>query len=369
MQYYLRLVLNILIPILLILMIFMVGPKVVVFFLPFLIGFLISMIARPLIRLMNEKTHIMKRQHASVVVITLFIVLIGLGLYAIVVNAYSIAKDLMRTLPDLYQSAMQSFQVFLESHSALFDRLPKELTDSLLETADNLDSYIKDIIGQISMPVLSASLGIVSSLPNLLVYTVVTVFSAFIFCKDGERYISMLRSWVPERFEKYLVRLKEDGRKILHGWLYAQLKIMMIIFVFLSIGFLIRGIHFAIPLAFLTAFLDMLPMLGVGFIMWPWIAIELFSGAYGNAVYLTILYMGTQVVRQVMQPKIMGDSFGLSPMLTILFLFLGFKLYGIAGMIFAVPLGMIVVTFYRYGAFDKMISSGKELLQKLIEFL
>lgn len=80
---------------------------------------------------------------------------------------------------------------------------------------------------------------------------------------------------------------------------------------------------------------------------------------------LVLLYVLTQVIRQVIQPKIVGDSMGLPPLLTLVLLYLGFKLQGISGMILAVPLGILVLNLYRYGVFNSMFENIKLLVQEI----
>ncbi|WP_303031064.1 AI-2E family transporter, partial [uncultured Duncaniella sp.] len=105
----------------------------------------------------------------------------------------------------------------------------------------------------------------------------------------------------------------------------------------------------------LIAFLDFLPLFGTGTALFPWALVKLLSGEWAFAVGLVLLYLLTQAVRQIIQPKIMGDSLGLSPFATLFFLYLGFKLRGISGMILAVPLGMLAVNLFQYGIFDSLL--------------
>ena len=90
---------------------------------------------------------------------------------------------------------------------------------------------------------------------------------------------------------------------------------------------------------------------------------SLLQGQFMFALLLAVIYILTQVVRQVLQPKIMGETMGIPPLWTLFFLFLGFRFYGIAGMIFSVPVGMFFLSIYRYGMFNGMIGAAKELLQ------
>ena len=118
----------------------------------------------------------------------------------------------------------------------------------------------------------------------------------------------------------------------------------------------------------LIAFLDFLPLFGTGTALFPWALVKLLSGEWAFAVGLVLLYLLTQAVRQIIQPKIMGDSLGLSPFATLFFLYLGFKLRGISGMILAVPLGMLAVNLFQYGIFDSLIHNIKLLIEEINHF-
>ena len=92
------------------------------------------------------------------------------------------------------------------------------------------------------------------------------------------------------------------------------------------------------------------------------------TGEYAFAAGLVLIYVLTQVVRQAIQPKIVGDTIGLPPFTTLLFLYLGYKWAGIGGMILAVPLGMFVLNLYEFGAFDSLIENIRLLVQEITIF-
>ena len=83
--------------------------------------------------------------------------------------------------------------------------------------------------------------------------------------------------------------------------------------------------------------------------LWPWIAIDLINGTYRNALVLTLLYVVCLIVKQFLQPKVVGDSIGISAFSTLLFLFIGYRIDGILGMILGIPIGMVVVALYKPG--------------------
>ena len=84
------------------------------------------------------------------------------------------------------------------------------------------------------------------------------------------------------------------------------------------------------------------------------------------AIGLVVLYAVTQLVRQVIQPKLVGDSIGMKPLVTLVLLFVGYKIGGIIAMIFAVPIGMIVINLYKAGAFDYILDDVRILVEGLM---
>ena len=149
------------------------------------------------------------------------------------------------------------------------------------------------------------------------------------------------------------------------GYFMAQFKIMFVIGLVLFVGLLFLGVHYSIFLAIGIAVLDFLPMFGTGTVLIPWAVVKLFGGEYAYGAGLAFLYVLTQAVRQVIQPKIVGDSLGLPPLTTLFFLYLGYKFRGIAGMILAVPVGLIFIKFYEYGAFDSFFLNIKLLCEEI----
>ena len=277
MKRYTQLVLNILVPILMIAAVVIFVPKLLIFFIPFVIGAIIAWIANPLIRLLNTKTKLMERQHASVVIILFMLVLIGAILYLVISFAVRFCVGFAEDLPDMVRDFAQLLREFLLTHQNLLQHLSLNLPGTGADGAavildlNKLNSSIEDsllgFVTNISAPIANVSIGAVRSIPNVLVYSVVTIFSAYCFCKDGERYVERVKAWIPKELFRYYELLKADIRKIIQGWLLAQFKIMFVVFLVLTIGLLLLRVRYALPLAALTAFLDFLPMLGVGFIM------------------------------------------------------------------------------------------------------
>lgn len=150
------------------------------------------------------------------------------------------------------------------------------------------------------------------------------------------------------------------------GYFKAQLKIMAVVFAILLVGFGIMGVHFSILLAIGIAFLDFLPFFGTGTALLPWALYDLLTGDYRRVVALAVLYAVTQIVRQLIQPKLVGDSMGMNPLFTLVLLYAGYRAGGILWMILAVPIGLLVVNLYKAGAFDYILDDVKILADGIL---
>ena len=162
--------------------------------------------------------------------------------------------------------------------------------------------------------------------------------------------------------------LAESFKKVFSGYFKAQFKIMGVIWLILFIGMLILRVKFAILISFLVSFLDMLPFFGTGTALIPWAIFKAPSGDTSFAVGLVILYLVTQLVRRIIEPKMVGDSIGMNPLVTLIFMYTGYKISSVLGMILAVPIGAIVINFYKAGVFDGMLKNIRNLFRDFVRW-
>jgi predicted PurR-regulated permease PerM len=123
-------------------------------------------------------------------------------------------------------------------------------------------------------------------------------------------------------------------------------------YLLLLVGLGVLRVNYFALIALVIAFLDFLPFLGTGTVLVPWAIIKIFTADYKMAIGLLIIWGGGQLARQLIQPKIVGDSMGVPPLPTLFLLYIGYKVAGVVGMILAVPLGLLLYTMYEDGAFD-----------------
>lgn len=364
---YMRILLNIIIPVTVIALICFLGPKVIKFFIPFVIGWLIAMIANPLVRFLERRLSIV-RQHSSALIVVVVLALIIGALYLIVSKLTMEIAEFTNDLPKLYDSLRLEISSIMQKFQHLFLLLPEDIQYYIYEFGNNLGAYISEAVQKIASPTVAAAGSMAKGIPNLLVNVVITVLSSYFFIAEQDQIVAAVKVYIPEENRKYFRFMREDLKHLVGGYFLAQFRIMFVVGIVLAIGFLILGVDYALLFAVLIAILDFLPLFGTGTALIPWAAIKLLSGEYAFAVGMLLLYVLTQVIRQVIQPKIVGDTMGLPPLLTLFFLYLGFKIKGIAGMILAVPIGLLVMNLYHYGAFSSLVENVKLLIQEINRF-
>ncbi len=347
-------------------LIIVVGVKLLRFFAPFVIGYIISLIANPLVRFFEE--HIkLRRKHGSILII--------IGVLAAIVAVFyfgggkliSEVQKLMMDSPEIYQDMENTFNTVGGKLEGVFERLPEGVQLGLSDARGNLDQTMGKLISAVSEPTMDAAGSFATRVPSLLVAAVVALVSAYFFIAQREQVLETVRRIVPEPIAKRIAIIADGLKYAVGGYFKAQLKIMVVIAVILLAGFLILGVHYAVLVCILVAFMDFLPFFGTGTILIPWAVVAFLTGDYKRMIGLLILYVIALVVHQAIQPKMVGDTLGIDPLPTLAFIYIGYKMGGIIWMILAVPIGMIVINLYKAGAFDYILDDVKILVKGILD--
>ena len=203
--------------------------------------------------------------------------------------------------------------------------------------------------------------------PTAFIGGIITILAAYFFVADREEIYGWCRKVTPKAVYKRTSLVMENLKYAVGGYFKAQFQIMGVVFGIVVIGLWIAQAPYAIVLALMIAFLDFLPFLGTGITMIPWAIYEFLTEDYVKGIIILITYAVSQIVRQLIQPKLLGDCVGMKPMPTLVFIFLGYKIGGIFGMILAVPAGLILINMYRAGAFDYIMDDVKVLVKGITE--
>lgn len=367
MKRYLRMILNIVIPFLGLCLVIFLGPRLLRFFMPFVVGWILALLANPLVRFLERRVKLVRRHGSMLIIIAALAIVIGL-FYGAGLLVYREMGSFLADAPEIYQSVIAEIENALQNGRKLAEYFPQNLQPPLLAFSDNLDGLFGKLVSRAAEPTVQIAGHVAKSIPNLLVNMVIIILSSYLFLADRESIMRWLKEHLPAFVFRYIEYMKRDAKGLIGGYFLAQFRIMCVVALILAAGFLVLGVRYGVLLAFLTAILDFLPIFGTGTVLFPWAVVKLFAGEYAYATGLILLYILTQVVRQIIQPKIVGESMGLPPLMTLFLLYLGFKLRGLTGMILAVPVGLVFINFYKYGAFDSMIRNFRMLMEAIQKF-
>lgn len=342
-----------------------IGIKAIGFLMPFVIGWIISAIATPLVNWLEKRLKIVKKLGSALIVIVVLAAIV-LAIYFAVVRISVEIGDLVKNFPALYAQLEEGLRQIGDTLSGAFSRLPKGIQNGWNAVVLNLDEYMGRLVSNISQPTVTAAGNFAKKLPSYLIAFIVAIMSAYFFTVQREEVIQWLKKVSPPSVEKRMCLVMDNLKYAVGGYFKAQFKIMGVVFLILFVGFAVLGVHYSVLVAFLISFLDFLPFFGTGTAMIPWALYQFLMGDYKTAVILIIIYAVTQLVRQLLQPKLVGDSMGLNPLVTLLLLYIGYKVSSVLGMILAVPIGMVFINMCQAGAFDYILDDVRILVEGIL---
>ena len=303
--------------------------------LPFLISWTVAFSLRPVSKRLAGLTHIPYKVISGT--LTAVIVLGGIAvLISALAFAIGEAWDFLRGLAD-------SERLF-EFLNRIMNPIGGLLGDR--EGAAELESHIGGALkGMISSLLTSVAEGISSfivSVPKVLIFVLVTVVSSIYFAIDLERINGAVKRVLPKKISDALVSFKNRFLVAILKYLRSYLIIMLVMFVIMLFGFIILKVKYAVLLAFLVSLLDALPLIGIGTVLVPLSVYEIIFGNVRRGVGLIILFIIAELIRQFAEPKIVGESLGIHPALSLVILYLVYFFFGVLGLLL-VPLVTVVI--------------------------
>ncbi|RCX17285.1 sporulation integral membrane protein YtvI [Fontibacillus phaseoli] len=315
---------------------------------PFLIAWLISFALNPLVQWLQSKVKL-PRWLAVTAALILFVGGAGIVLSAAVTR---LVKELIGLAESLDFHIEEWRNWFVEwSQSEGIQNIINEINrfiannpgyeNTINQNIDNTTSTISSALSRLLSSFLSGIVNLLTSLPNFGVILIVILLSVFFISKNWERNMRFLAGLMPSPFRKTGIEVWKDLQKALFGYLRAQFIMISITAVIVLIGLLILRVDSAFTYAILIGFVDLLPYLGVGTVMVPWLLYTYMSGDTGLGIGLSILYGVILVARQLIEPKVLASSVGLDPLPTLISMFVGLKLFGVFGLIIG-PVSFVV---------------------------
>lgn len=266
--------------------------------------------------------------------------IIGLLIALLAVKSVSGISDLIKWLPQVYELKLLPF--FTLCYNWCVDtiaQLDPALISALEMLLESLLSALKNLVSYLSGLAVDLVSGLATGVPSLILSLLAMIFSTVFVVSDYERIAAFTSENIPQSIKRILLDIRSYLTDTLFVVIRSYVLIMLLTFTELSILFSIFGIEYPVLKAAIIAVFDILPILGTGGIMIPWAVISLVLGYTGLGIKLFVIYGIVTVVRNYVEPKIVGTQLGLHPIITLVSMFIGLRLFGFWGL-FGLPVGI-----------------------------
>lgn len=299
--------------------------------LPFLLAALASSALRPAAEKLQRQTRIPVKVGGTLLIVLAAGVLVT-GMVCVGSYAYDGARDLIAAMRAELEEESGPLHALEDLSVRLRSVFPEEE-----ERLGSLSSMVSQMIREAVSGAGTALSGLAGSalmgLPRLFLSLLVGVIALFYLFFDTSALRRQALFFVSERTLCSCTRFLSRIREAVGGCLRAYLLLLFLTFSELLAGFLLLNVDRAVLAALLTSLVDLLPVFGVGTVLVPWSILRFLSGDVFRGVGLLVLFGVMVTVRQFLEPRIVGGSLGLHPLLTLLAVFAGFRLFGFAGML------------------------------------
>lgn len=313
--------------------------------LPFVVGLIIAALIQKPTSFVSKYTRVPKGI-CSLILVVITYLLVGTALSLLGYLIYSIGAKIASTLPYIINEVSETWKIVFENAKEIMNNLPGFAQNS---AQDLVSGLIVDAGKAITGWIPKFAANVALSTPEYIIITIVTVVSSCYFAKDFD----VIKAFFTKILKPSHIELLSDIKEIAYTNIFKLLKsyviIMFITFVELSIGLLIMGVDNAILLALIIAFVDILPVLGCGTVLIPWGIIAIIQSNYLLGVGVLLLYFVILIVRNIIEPKIIGDQVGMHPLITLLTIFVGLRFLGVLGMFILPIFTIIVIQLYKNG--------------------
>lgn len=326
-------------------------PPLLSLFLPFVLGLIVAWVLNPLVRWLHRKLSI-SRKIISLVLIVLIFCIIGGALFGLV---WAVIKE-VQSLFENWGSVTDALLSMLTTVNEWLHSLERFLPAGSTLNVDNLFESVANWLQGLDISGWLASLtgrvpDMVSAVTNFAIAAVVFLMASYFITGDYPRLRFLITDRVPADAREFCGKVKDIFMEAFGGYIRSQLILTLGVFVILAVGFTVTQQPYGLVLAGVFAIMDFIPIIGSGTVMVPWIVIDIITGEYAHAIGFAVIWGLIAVFRRVAEPKILGDQTGLSPILSLVGIYAGMRLAGVAGMIVGPLLILVCINLGKLGVF------------------
>ena len=301
--------------------------------LPFILAFIMaSVLVIPAKKLAGSDSK--ARRFCAIIVGIVFFVLLFLGVAFLGVALVDWFLGFLEFIPRLYQEEILPLLNLF--YGAVTERLTfadPELTEKINGVFQNFIGNIGNFVSSFSMNAIKVVTAGIAGIPGLIIKLILMIISCFFFLLDYDKIMAFLGSMIPKGKEKAFETVKWYITNTLLVYIRSYSLLFLMTYVELSIGFQILGIPYAPFIGLMVAVFDILPVLGTGGILLPWTVILLVMKNIPMGIGMFVLYLIITIIRNTMEPKLVGKQIGLHPLATMISLYVGLKVVGFWGML------------------------------------
>ncbi|MBO4992009.1 MAG: sporulation integral membrane protein YtvI [Firmicutes bacterium] len=304
---------------------------------PFVIAFSVAFVTKPIINAITRTLHL-KRRPVAALVVALFYGTVGVLVVFASVQLVAGLRSWIFDMPQLYETeVIPALRSIYEDMMAMVSDWDPHTVGEIQKMAQNLMSELTNLVSTISSLLVSFISQMAMKIPSMFISTLFAVIGSFFIAMDYYRITNFIVGQFSEKNQGIIMDAKNYVVSSLFKILTSYAAIMFITFSELTVGFWFIGIKNHILLAACIALMDVMPVLGTGGVMIPWVLVEVIMKNYSMAVGLLCIYVFVTVVRNVIEPKIVGNRVGLHPILMLISMFIGGTVLG--------PLGIVIMPF------------------------
>ena len=326
---------------------------------PFLFSLVLAWLLNPAVRWLQRKTNGSRKVISMILVILVFAVMVGVlfGLgWAAVDQVRSLFDNRQSVLDDLLNGLLDVVNSVQRWIAGLSGVVPDEVITTGEDLIDTLSGWVQglDFSGWFAQMAGRAP-SMVTNVSGFAVALVVFVMASYFITGDYPRLRFELTDRVPMVARDFCRSVKDIFMSAFGGYVKSQLILSAGVFMILTIGFLLMKQPYGLLLAFGLAVLDFIPIIGAGTVMVPWAVIDMVLANYGEAAALMAVWGVIVLFRRFAEPKILGDQTGLSPILSLVGIYVGMKIGGVLGMVVGPLLLLVCINLAKLGIFRPVL--------------
>ena len=328
-----------------------VGLPLLSLFAPFVAALITAAVLHPLVRWLQRRLGVPKKLSALVILALLF-GLLGAGIgylgYAAGLELVSLVQNWSGLLDSIQGTLDQ-----IEAMSAKFwTMIPPQLNELVESMTDRLLEWLGGVVPEQFNAMAEFTIETAKGVPDFVVALIIYIMACYMLTVDYSYLRSRAARHTHQRMRRFLKQVRDTALAAFGGYLRAEFLLSVVVFFILLVGFCVNGQPYGLLLALGLAVMDFIPIIGAGTVMVPWAVVDLFMGNWFHAVELMLIWGVIALFRRVGEPKFVGDQTGLSPIVSLISIYIGWRVAGVLGMILGPTIALIALNLVKLGIFD-----------------